>query len=386
VAFLAVVAAMAAAPALATPGALDPTFAAGGVSTLQPGGHQGQGLSVAQQPDGKLVVAAAIDIAENTPVFDSAVAVLRYLPDGTLDPSFGSGGVAYPSAARGGNVAVALAPDGKIVLGRTLGTAATDVSVQRLNADGSVDGSFGTGGAFVWDSGSPDQIAAVAVQPDGRIVVLGSAGAGTFVLRIGAGGSLDPTFGSGGVSGTRGSGVVAFTGYALALQPDGKIVVGGQGAHEGMRPGLDEPPPVVSENAALLRLNADGSLDETFGGFTIPLCDCILHGYVFTNAGPDGLLNSLALQPDGAIVAAGATSTACVDSGFVARYDAWGNPTRPSAPAGWRHSPLRGRAAIRSPAPCRPTAGSSSWAWRMRVSRIRHSGVSSTARRCSSSG
>ncbi|HEY3021436.1 MAG TPA: hypothetical protein VGJ32_14660, partial [Solirubrobacteraceae bacterium] len=133
--------------------------------------------AVAVQPDGKIVVAGDTNTGPNP--FDFGVA--RLLPDGSLDSSFGGAG--STSVDFGGDdtaFAMALQPDGKIVVaGRSnAGDNPSNFAVARLLPDGSPDGSFGTGGKMLVDFGRDDQGRAVSLQPDGKILVAGESGAG----------------------------------------------------------------------------------------------------------------------------------------------------------------------------------------------------------------
>src|SRR6185436_13584383 len=125
--------------------------------------------------------------------------------------------------------------------------------------NGTLDGGFGTGGKVTTLIGTDARAFAVALQPDGRIVVAGSAASGgdsnMAIVRYSTGGVPDPTFGAGGVLnvpvGTAGSAA-----EAVAIQPDGKIVVAGE-ALDGTGPGVG--------SFAVLRFSAGGIFDPTFG-------------------------------------------------------------------------------------------------------------------------
>ena len=233
----------------------------------------------------------------------------RYDPDGSLDPSFGTGGMVASEV--GGTIsrgrALALQPDGKIVVvGYTwigLGLNYWDFGLARYNPDGSLDVTFGTDGVVTTDFvGGFDAAEEVVLQPDGRIVVVGSAELipGNFVsrdfavARYNTNGSLDTTFGNGGkVTSPLGE---IDSASSVVVQPDGKIVAGGGGA--------------LTIDFALVRYNTDGTLDPTFGS----------GGMVTTDLGGSDYA-ALALQPDGRIVAAGSASFAPATWIFsLARY------------------------------------------------------------------
>jgi uncharacterized delta-60 repeat protein len=173
---------------------------------------------------------------------------------------------------------------------------------------GSLDTSFGTGGVVTTDFGLDDSAFAAAVQPDGKIVIAGYANLGLpasddFALaRYNADGTLDAGFGTGGVV-TTGMGPGPDLAYALVLQPDGKIVVAGESFS-----GTDT-------DFALARYGADGTLDPSFGG----------DGKVTTDFGSDEVANAFALQPDGKIVVAGSRDAGPGRDFALARYDANGN-------------------------------------------------------------
>ena len=247
-------------------GTLDPSFGSGGVVT-QTHGFVG---AIAVQPDGK-VIAAGDDAG--------SALVARYLANGSLDASFGQGGYVknnLPSPTNfAGAAAVAVQPGGKIVVAGTstpprTGNVGSEFTLLRYNANGSLDTSFGSGGVTTtvipepghkdWDAVA----AALAVLPDGDILVAGSASwtdganlSSSFALaRYTSGGALDPTFGKGGIVQTAfGKANVQLAG--IAVQPDGKIVASGSGYGSGH--GND------FNTIALARYKPNGSLDSSFG-------------------------------------------------------------------------------------------------------------------------
>jgi uncharacterized delta-60 repeat protein len=158
-----------------------------------------------------------------------------------------------------------------------VGTDARDVALARYDADGSLDGSFDGDGKAATDFGGDDAGADVAVQPDGKIVVVGGSVGGFAVARYNVDGSLDSSFDGNGKLTTDfgGSGSAA---YGLALQPDGKIVAAGHGG----------------AGFALARYSPDGSLDSSFDGDGKQTTE-------FTA----GAAAAVALQRDGKIVAVG---------------------------------------------------------------------------------
>jgi uncharacterized delta-60 repeat protein len=236
-------------------GNLDPSFGVGGkVSTS----FDGQGFGLVGQPDGKLIVAGNVFSGGHT-----SFAVARYNIDGSLDASFGAGGEVSTSFGPTNNDAysVTLQADGKIVVAGAADFA-TELALVRYNVDGSLDASFGSGGMLTTTvpNGFGEAAKSVKIQPDGKILVAGYSFVGgnntDFVLvRYNSDGSLDSSFGTGGKVATE-LGSTSDAANSLVLLPDGKILVVGT---TGERPGFD---------FALARYNSDGSLDTSFGAAT----------------------------------------------------------------------------------------------------------------------
>jgi uncharacterized delta-60 repeat protein len=259
-------------------GSLDPGFEVDGLSGIDAGGVE-VAEALALQPDGKVVVAGSKTAVGGT----SEVLVARLNADGLADAGFGGVGLGRRTIGSGGldyAEAVALQPDGKILIAGTAGPEAR-LLVARLNPDGSNDAGFGQGGAVGLDFGGNDVASAVSVQRDGKIVVAGttSAGQDVAVARLAADGSLDAGFGTGGRRVIDYGGIDG--GRALALQPDGKILIGGFGSS--------------GTAMTVARLKRDGSFDARFDG----------DGIFGANLRADDRGLALSLQPDGKIVLAG---------------------------------------------------------------------------------
>jgi uncharacterized delta-60 repeat protein len=210
-------------------GSPDKSFGAGGKVATEFGGDA-WAFAVALQGDGKIVAAGFSEIGDRT-----AFALVRYRLDGSLDTGFGAGGrVTTDFGEYALAPAVALQGDGKIIAAGYAGARCTDrcnfdFALTRYHPDGSPDGSFGTGGKVITDFGGDDAARAIAFQSDGKIIAVGDSEIGDrdgFALaRYLPDGSLDGTFGAGGrVTTYLGEYAGAF---AVALQGDGKIVVGG---------------------------------------------------------------------------------------------------------------------------------------------------------------
>ena len=193
--------------ATGAPGSLDPSFGTGG--KVQTNVNPNQVTNAALQPDGKiLVIASLADFKIASLVFG----VLRYTPGGALDPSFGSAGIVRTAFTIGFHYpyGIAIQPDGKIVVAGSASSPnnSTDmIAVARYSTDGSLDGSFGSGGKVTTVLlGFRDVAQVVIVQPDGKILIGGFAltcfgrgcGHDTALVRYNPDGSLDTTFGKGG--------------------------------------------------------------------------------------------------------------------------------------------------------------------------------------------
>jgi len=291
-------------------GTFDMSFGSGGLATVDFKGGEDRAMAVAVQPGtgGKILLAGSV--FSNGAQFG----VVRLNPNGTLDTTFGvkanKGKVTASPDPRAPNsvYSMAVLPDGKFVLAGLSGGFSTilsrSISLARFNANGTLDTTFGNKGTVLttitaYGNSSPSEHPVnVAVDGSGRIVVSASDVRTTgnradfLVARFNANGSLDTTFG------TAGTGVVTTDlasgsydrAYALALQGDGKILVGGMASPST---GLPDPTP-----AAVVRYNQNGSLDTTFDqdGIAMAVWD----------AGPGHIGSAVAravvLQPDGAIL------------------------------------------------------------------------------------
>ncbi len=292
-------------------GSLDASFGTGGIvitNLNRATAPQDEIDALVLQPDGKIV---AVGSARTTGGALVSTGIVRYETNGALDPTFGAGGIVLLDAAV--DRAVILQMDGKIVCGGGGGSAASsNFQIARLNPDGSLDGTFGTGGFVMIDfNGSGDGIWGLALQPDNKIVAVGQSRTapsdGTSdnfaAARLLPDGNLDPMFGSGGKV-TTDFGALSDIAFSVVLQLDGKIVLSGRAL-----------PQTNAFDFGLLRYNADGSLDSTFG----------TGGKVTTNFfnGVDAAY-SVKLQSDGKIVAAGVSGGTSTAFG-LARYNVNGS-------------------------------------------------------------
>jgi len=273
-----------------TPGTLDTTFGDSGKVHVDLGGTS-YGLSMTVQNDEKIVMCGAL-INQNLPSFG----VMRFDPDGQLDNSFGTNGIAfntYPNSIYSGRK-VLIQSDGKIlVIGMRFQDMQPDVmSIARYNTDGSVDISFGTDGTANCIFGDNyNEVRSAALQPDGKIILAGISynfDNGGFVARFNPDGSIDNSFSGDGIL------VVESDVFSeindVIIQPDGKIVAVGMSDVSGQSGNSN------GSDIMLIRLNNDGSMDNSFDN----------DGKVVTEVPGNSLAaNSVALQVDGKIVIAG---------------------------------------------------------------------------------
>ncbi len=259
-----------------TDGTLDTSFNGTGILVMPDNVNLGGASAIAVQPDGKIVIAG------------SGWAIVRLNSDGNFDATFGVAGIVRTILTPGWATASALAlpADGRIVVGGDYhnGSSTEYYMAARYNSDGSLDTTFnGTG--YVTTSFYGANTHGVAVQPDGKIVLAGQADSIFAVLRYTANGVLDTSFGGSGIVTTI-VGPNFDVGRAVAVQSDGKIVVAGE-SFRGQ---------VTAYDFAVVRYNPDGTLDTSFNGT----------GMTTTGVGQfNNQAYSVAIQPDGKIVLGG---------------------------------------------------------------------------------
>lgn len=268
-----------------TDGTLDTTFGTGGKVSTAIGASGGNIVAVAVQSDGKIVAAGS---ARNGSGY-SDFALARYNADGSLDTAFGTDGKVLTDITAGDQDwinAVAIQSDGKIVAAGQAysGSDYYDIALARYNTDGSLDTAFGTGGIVITHTGN-EGLRAVALLSNGKIVAVGGNVDVEFALvRYNTDGSLDTAFGTNGIAAKSVSGDGGQA-YGMALQSDGKMVVAGYANNGG-----------GSNDFALVRFNADGTVDTAFG----------TDGVAIATVGSNGSqAKAVALQSNGKIVAAG---------------------------------------------------------------------------------
>ncbi|MCW5961856.1 MAG: VCBS repeat-containing protein [Pyrinomonadaceae bacterium] len=281
-------------------GELDPGFGHVGFKTISFTNGLDRARAILRQPDGKIVL-----VGNRNDESGSAITLVRFNPDGTLDSSFGTGGSVLDENGQA-NAAV-LQPDGKIVVtGKISSITGTFFAVIRYNPNGTLDSTFATGGKltdtvnFLGNS--------IAVQPDGKIVV-GGTGKGSTIFddfaaaRINSNGTYDTSFDGDGKAftnvGEQSANDGNDIGTSVAIQTDGKIVIGGIA-----------PFTATGRDFAIVRYNVDGSLDTSFDG------DGIFHTSL-AGASQMEILRSIELDGFGRIIAVGSASEAVAESSFA---------------------------------------------------------------------
>lgn len=373
-------------------GTLDATFGTGGKVIANIGGAADRSNAMIIQPDGKILMAGT-----TTQGITTLFAVARFMPNGTLDNSFGTNGIVVTdTASSDGLVSMNLQSDNKIIIASSknqgflllrltasgkidsafgtngrdysgiiaasticnaiavqsndyivaAGNTGCDIALVRFKPNGGKDSSFGTNGVKVYDAGGCDRANAILIQPGNKIVVAGGVQEGAnghfLVARFNTNGAEDATFG------TAGKTTIDIRNYneaySCALQPDGKIVLGGQAkfitqssfgitrvnengkvdssfATDGKTfvafNGTNEPKAIALQadnkivfagynndvgdlEVAVLRFKTNGMVDSTFGS----------NGRVRIQNGTLNFGKTLAIQPDGKIVIGGETTVA----------------------------------------------------------------------------
>jgi uncharacterized delta-60 repeat protein len=275
--------------AAAAAGDLDPGFTSFPGRVVTPIGSGDEVANgVAVQSNGKIVAAGYSDNG-----VDLDFAVTRYGTTGSLNASFGTGGIVTTDFGSGDDrgTAVKIQSDGKIVVaGYASNGADFDFAVARYDLNGVLDPGFdGDGLQTIAVGAGNDKAFALLIQPDGKIVLAGSAVIGgdlDFALvRLNTDGSLDTSFSTDGIQTLDvGGGANADEAFALVRQDNGKLTAAGY-AYNG-----------ATDDFALARFLADGTVATGFG----------TGGKVITSfGGGDDIANGLVLQTDGKLVAAG---------------------------------------------------------------------------------
>jgi uncharacterized delta-60 repeat protein len=317
-------------------GSLDSGFGEGGRTRLDVPGVAGRTAFVMQGAQGGVIVGGTSAPAGS--YCHCELALAKFFSDGRVDPSFGTRGVTRVQSASWEDIetaAVVEQGDGKLVVAATSWSYNWDdnlvgsIVLFRFDSAGVIDSSFGaanrvdfdesgTSGVLLDPSGGGAGSVAhwLTQQADGKLIAVGYVGSDMAVLRLTADGVLDPSFdGDGIVILPAGTADAASSGWGVAVQTDGRIVVGGTVYHLC---DTDDPTCVNLTDAVLLRLNPDGSLDSTFGSGGRVTFDA---GGINTKVAAAGVV----LEPSGAIVVGGSTTWAGGPRyGFLTRFTSTG--------------------------------------------------------------
>jgi uncharacterized delta-60 repeat protein len=267
-------------------GTLDTTFGNKGKVTTA----NGQIDSMVVDGSGRILVAS---------VTNGDLTLARYTANGTLDTTFGSGGKLVTTLkVQGDQIQMALQTDGRIVVTSTESgptTGSTQFVTARFNTNGTLDSNYGTGGVVTTHVGSDDNSGGVTIDGSGRILVAGWESGldpdgvqrdGEYLLRYTPNGTLDGSFGTGGVVYlVNPSGLFDVRVAGVAVQADGQIVTGGV---------FEDPAGQYSQISAI-RVSTTGSLDIGYG----------TGGWASTPVGAYGPTRALTLEPDGRLVLVG---------------------------------------------------------------------------------
>ncbi|HEV2691025.1 MAG TPA: hypothetical protein VGV35_20860, partial [Bryobacteraceae bacterium] len=270
-------------------GTLDTSFGSSGIATVS----GAQFVDGAIQSDGKIIAAGA-----DGGNFIAA----RFNTDGTLDSSFGSSGIKLVNFGTGGSDyvnGVALDPDGKIVLaGPDIVSGVGDWGIVRLTTSGALDTTFNSTGKKIFDWGGDDWANGVVVQDSGKIVVVGFESGTSAMARFNTDGSLDTSFGASGTGKVVLTGDYAYRMNVQSLSDDRLLVTG-----------------VNSAEVVLHRFSVDGIADSSFGS----------GGTVLTSLGATDWGYDIGVQPDGKVVVVGGSFYGSDADGLAVRYNVDGS-------------------------------------------------------------
>ena len=289
-----------------TDGTLDNSFDGDGRLIIDLGVNSlDDGQAVKIQPDGKIVILGTTSINNATSGYD--LLLVRLNPDGTLDNSFDGDGILVKDYGGTSQFArdMLIQPDGKIVVAahhKMTNPTNYDFLIMRFNPDGSTDNSFNGDGKRLTDFGGYENPTEMALQADGKIVLVGyqwNVPLERFIAaRYNPDGTLDNDFDLDGKFTTSFVSTNTERAWAVAIQPDQKILIGGL-TGDG-----------TNFLSALVRINTNGSIDSTFNET----------GRVLTSTGISaaGLgIDAITVQNDNKIIVAGWGVPAADDGDFL---------------------------------------------------------------------
>ncbi len=283
-------------------GSLDDTFGINGIRVEDLGSNFEGASGVAIDSNGNIIVAGNKD---------ADFAIIRYKSNGSLDDSFDTNGTLTANLTIQDIIFdVAIDEDDKIViLGTTFNGNEQDITLQRYNTDGTLDNTFGTMGTRIIPFGMGKVASlgfeSLAIQSDGKIVIVCSNDGLFTVIRLNTDGSFDNSFDTDGMNTTTFNSNSIETGTSVKLQSDGKIIAAG-----------DSQPNAGDRDFVIARFNTDGSLDDTFNTSGKNITD-------FGNG--DDFLSSVAIQDNGKIIAGGGVAGASDRDIGLVRYNSDGS-------------------------------------------------------------
>jgi uncharacterized delta-60 repeat protein len=248
------------------PGTLDKTFTTTGYTSVDFGGTNERANAIAVQPDGKIIVVGENVVPTNSALDQCYVA--RFDAKGVKDPAFGTGGISKLDLGTSKDYGrdVTLLSDGKILVLSSVTNTTGDMVVAKLTTVGQLDATFGTAGKTTIDNKSKVDIArSMAVQSDGKIVIGGESGNIFMVCRLTAAGILDNTFGTNGIATAFPVNSATITTSKVLIQKDGKIVLVGYGSDAANNTSMSV---ARFDNKGVLDASygADGIAEHDFGG------------------------------------------------------------------------------------------------------------------------
>lgn len=266
-------------------GTIDNTFGDNGIVRFGINAHNVSIESTALQADGKLVVCG---YAFNVTNYSSDFILARFNTDGSFDNTFGNSGIVVTNIGTSESLSdLAIQADGKIVVGGNYPESSSDFVVARYNTNGNLDDTFGDNGTVMTNFGGNDQCNSIAIQEDGKIVASGfslvNGDVKVAVVRYLDNGSMDYSFDQDGKTVIDASDYSDYS-HDMILQGDGKIILTGTKSNS------------ANEDCLTVRLNSDGSIDNTFNA----------DGVVWTDfAGTSNYGEAIAVQADGKVLSAG---------------------------------------------------------------------------------
>lgn len=266
----------------------DNAFATNG-STTDVSTTSGMYRTLKQQADGKIVAYGYTN--SNDIDYPKDFRLARFNTDGTLDTTFGYSGLVYTTStdnSKHTSNQMELQPDGKILIVRMIDadpsvSITADIVVDRYNADGTIDTSFGINGSTSQHTSWGEAGFDIQVQQDNKILIVGWTFFNYYVFRLNADGTLDQTFGTNGSVTSSFTTTAVLKSFAVSIkqQSDGKIIVGGTYGYTS-----------GSNDIAFVRLNTDGLLDTTFG----------VNGRVLYDSGISDTFESMQITPQDEII------------------------------------------------------------------------------------